>query len=212
MNFSRKYLLIFITFLLLISLSANVYSFNKMTGKNDDNKRNIEKYISQINEKDAEIKELKKQITSSKNTEKTTNLDGENNSSTENIDGEVEQNNELINTAVRFIEYVFNSSPETYVTRKQNAHHYMTDEIIQTLFTSDGTDEVTINLRSTVKDIKVYLSETEDEALVYYSASRELLNVNVEEEKEYYVKLEFKTEDGVRKVSKIHTITVVGGV
>lgn len=206
MNFSAKHWLLGIVGLLLISLAANYYSFSRLGEEGPKDKESVQGYINQLKQKNEEIERLKKEQTRS-------SITVESNNSLPNAKEGAEQKNEIVNAASHFIEYGFNSDPSTYVTRKQNASNYMTDELVETIFASDGVDEEAMNVRTEVNGLQVFIeSDNEEEAVVHYSLSMEILDSGYKEISDNYVKLQFTAEDGQLKVKAIEALNVVGGV
>lgn len=211
---SKKSLYIITLYILITSLLLNVYfiiNTNKLKGKEVSN---AEQSIALIDEKDKKIDELemKLKIETSKNKNETKEI------GTKKKDKEKSKNNksnkELYNASKRFVEYVFNTDAETYSHRKKNAHNYMTDDLIDIVFASDGIAENEIGLNVKVNKIEVFLNEEQNEqkAIVYYNLTREITSINFEEDSDNYVKLTFINENGINKVSEIEAINIRGGV
>lgn len=211
MNSLNKNIFVGVVILLVISISANIYSFNKLNGNSSKDNKQIVEYQKILTEKNIEIAELNEKLMSKKDNKNTQNeLVPDDNSTSENTSN-IEQ--ELKNSASHFIEYAFNSSPSTYVTKKQHAANYMTDELVQTIFSSDGLDETVQNVETKVNKIKVYVEPgEEDECIVYYNLSLKILSSNYEETSDHYVKLKFKTDKNMIRVSEIEAINITGGI
>src|SRR3954447_10286527 len=187
--------------LLVISISANVYSFNKLSNKESEiNKQNT----VLLEKKEDEILSLKDEIFTLNNQLKSQNETSENNNTGNSNETNSEDNllpnssmENLVNTAYRFVDYTYNVNSENYVTAKQNASNYMTDEMIETLFASDGIDDSKFNLTTKVKDIEVYVnSKDEKQAIVNYNVEMDFGN-GYEEKLNQFSLLYFVEENGV---------------
>lgn len=211
MNFSIKNIFILTLVICLISLSANIYSFKKLKNNSQEENKTVENYKRLLEKQRQEILTLndeKKQGSSIKPTKIKNNTQERNDSNHTKI-----KTTELENAATRFIEYAFNSSPETYSLRKKNAHNYMTDSLIKTIFTSDGIDEKSQDIETKAGKITVFSkSNDEKECIVFYNLQMEIISSGYKEENQNYVKLKFKKVDGKLKVATIEPINVVGGV
>lgn len=207
-----------------ISVIANIYSFNKLTKTQTEN--NIDSSSnSLLEEKNLVIKKLESAVSGLENEltvkqkSKDNSLNQENKEpleNTENEDSTLEENEkerDLLNAATRFIEYTYNVNADNYTMLKQNADKYMTEKLASTLFASDGLDEATMNIKTSVKDIKVYVESDETkEAVVHYTFNLEFLNNGYTETNSSYVLLKFKEIDGMIKVSEINAINNLGGI
>ena len=200
MQFTTKSLLILLTFFLVISLAANVYSFtlgdSVDAGAPDESKEMEAQYESKLVEKENKIASLQeelnaKEVVAPAETEET-----------ESATPEPEP--ELINTAQRFIEYAFESDPESYATRKKLALNYMTESLYETLYPADGMDDEQQKIAIEIKEVNVFADgHKENEAIVHYTYNEEILSSGYEEEKEMYAKLAFTVEDTLLKVADI---------
>jgi len=202
--------------LLVISVSANVYSFNKLSNKESEiNKKNT----VLLEKKEDEILSLKDEISTLNNQLKSQNETSENNNTGNSNESNSEANSlpntsmeNLVNTAYRFVDYTYNVNSENYATAKQNASNYMTDELVETLFSSDGIDDSKFKLTTKVKDIEVYLNSKNDkQAIVNYNVEMDFGNGYEEKLNEFNL-LYFVEEDGVYKVKKIEAINNIGGI
>jgi hypothetical protein len=200
---NTKGVLIPVVIICIISIAANFYTFNQLAAAKTENTKVNDILV----EKKAEtIKELGNESNNKNEITQGTDIQ-ENDKSVNN------KQKELINAATHFIEYTYNVSPENYVMLKQNASHYMTDNLIDTLFASDGLDETTSNIKTSVKSRKVFVeSDATNEAIVHYTFDLEYLNNGYKETNSSYVLLKFKEIDGAIKVSELQAITDIGGV
>lgn len=203
MQQTKKGWLVPLLIILAISLAANVYSFTRETEKGGKEKGGTTHYESELVEKKKEIETLRKEL-ETKSTPAPEVAKADTETAVSAPETEVSG---IINTAQRFIEYVFESDPETYVTRKKMALNYMTDSLYETLYSSDGVDEEQQKVAVDIKKVNVFVdSESENEAIVHYVYKEEILASGYEEEKEMYVKLSFEVEDGKLKVAEIEPL------
>lgn len=206
MFFTKKSLIILLVFIVIISVSANVYSFGKRNDVGNDLREKISNYENESKQKDKTIDDLKKQLSS---LEKSKSVDVSNEQNNEKKNDNIQNNHEekLINTAYRFIEYAFDSNPETYVARKKMAKDYMTDDLFETLYSADGIDENKQKIKTEVERINVYLSaENDDEVIVNYVLNEEIPSSGYKETIDKYVTLKFVLKDNHLKVSGINSI------
>ncbi len=203
MQFTTKSLLILLSFFLTISLAINVYSFtieDSMDRGVLDNLKKLEaQYESELVEKEKALAALQKELD-----EKEVAAPAE----TEEVESTAPEagaeSDELINTAQRFIEYAFESDPESYATRKKLALNYMTESLYGTLYPSDGMDQEQQKIAIEINEVNVFAGgQNENEALVHYTYSEEILSSGYEEEKEMYAKLSFIVEGDLLKVAEI---------
>ena len=199
MQFTTKSLLILLSFLLAISLAFNVYSFSKGSGQDVKTESQLAQYESKLVEKENVIASLQegldaKEVAAPVETEEVEQAAPETG---------VEPD-ELINTAQRFIEYAFESDPESYTTRKKLALNYMTENLFETLYPADGMDGEQQKIAIEIKEVNVFADgQNENEAIVHYTYNEEILSSGYEEEKEMYAKLAFTVEGNLLKVADI---------
>ena len=189
MQFTTKSLLILLSFFLVISLAANVYGFTSEDsvdrGALDKSKEMKAQYESELLEKEEALVTLQKELDAKEV-------------------AAPESRAELINTAQRFIEYAFESDPESYATRKKLALNYMTESLYETLYPAAGIDEEQQKIAIEIKKVNVFADgHNENEAIVHYTYNEEILSSGYEEEKEMYAKLAFTVEDNLLKVADI---------
>ena len=214
---NQKSVIILLAILMVFSVSANVYSFNTLSNEESEiNKRNaavLENREKEISELRKEVESLSTQNKESKTEEITLeNSEDQENTETENEQIEIKKISELENAAERFIDYTFNVNEENYATVKSNAENYMTKEMVETLFSSDGLDDAEINLTTTVDKVDVYTAnEDSEQAIVHYEIELDYGN-GYKEKLKPFVLLYFVIEDGKLKVSKLQAINDIGGI
>lgn len=215
MFLTKKGLTYFLSFILVISLIANVYVFVKRNDVSINLKEKVNKYESEMKVKDnelsllsKEISNLQKQKSDISNERENGNETNENTTNNEHFDVD----KEMINTANRFIEYAFDTNPETFVTRKKLAQNYMTDNLLDTLYSSDGVDDDAQKISMEVSKVVVYLdSNHNDEAIIYYVVNEEILTSGYKETVGKYVKLKFIKDGNLIKVSHIEPLSISDG-
>lgn len=199
MTDTRKSLFIPLLIILAISLAANVYSFTKEDEQGAEAAEQVSQYEHELLEKERTIEILQQELDT---TEAPAPAAFENETATAPADTP-----DILNTAHRFVEYAFETDPETYTTRKKMAQNYMTESLYETLYASDGVDEEQQKVAVDIKKVNVYAdSENENEAIVHYIYKEEILTSGYEEEKEMYVKLAFEVEGNQLKVAEIEPL------
>ena len=203
MKFTTNSWPILFCFILIISLVFNIYSFiskdSADSGALNQEKEMEQQYENELVEKEEAIVSLQDELDAK---EGATPIESE----------EVEQSkpeagaepDELINTAQRFIEYAFESNPESYATRKKLALNYMTESLYETLYPADGMDQEQQKIAIEINEVNVFADgQNENEAIVHYTYSEEILSSGYEEKKEMYAKLVFIVEGNLLKVAEI---------
>lgn len=214
MILTKKSLIFFLSFILIISLLANFYSFSNKNQASENLNNEIDKYKQEVIKKNAEIKKLNEEVTEIKES-KIETLKNQTEEQTpdeviEESENSIEDN--YVNAAKKFIEYAFTSDAETYTTRKKLAQNYMTDDLIETLFPSDGVDENKQKLNTNVEQMTVYKNpDNEEEVLVYYVLNEEIKSTGYKETVKKYVKLNLVNEANVIKVSKVESLNMDDG-
>ncbi|KAA0956105.1 hypothetical protein FQ085_14770 [Planococcus sp. ANT_H30] len=203
MQFTNKSLLILLSFLLVISLAVNIYSFTSEysvdRGDLDEQKKAEAQYESELVEKEDTIASLQKELDANEVTAPVEVEEAEQAAPETGAEPD-----ELINTAQRFIEYAFESDPESYATRKKLALNYMTESLYETLYPADGMDQEQQKISIEINEVNVFADgQNENEAIVHYTYSEEILSSGYEEEKEMYAKLLFTVEENLLKVAEI---------
>lgn len=203
MKFTSNSWPILICFILIISLVFNVYSIiskdsadNGALGQEEETEAESEK---ELVEKEEEIASLQEELDA-----KETGVPAESEEVDQSTPEASAETEELINTAQRFIEYAFESDPESYATRKKLALNYMTESLYETLYLADGMDQEQQKIAIDIKEVNVFANgQNENEAIVHYTYSEEIRSSGYEEDKEMYAKLSFTVEGNLLKVAEI---------
>ncbi|MCP3763737.1 hypothetical protein NLX67_15285 [Domibacillus sp. A3M-37] len=213
----KKSLSVILIMVLVISFAANVFSFNKLTSAKEETNKQAkllieekEQEIEKLNDEISSLETEKKSAESNENTEKTeAEVKG---TATENEAEKSGGQKDLLNSAERFIDYIYNVTPDNFAMVKQNADHYMTNEMIKTLFPSDGIDEKGSDLKTSATDIKVFVEgEGDRQAVVSYNFELEFISSGYKEKDSAYVLLDFEHDGGTYKVSKLTPINSMKG-
>lgn len=180
-----------VAIVLVISLCANVYSFKKLASRTDT-------HIDLLEKQAQEIKELKNTIS----TLETVNVATENEVSNEEATSTTAQigneTSDLVNTTKRYLEYAFNVNPD----------NYMTGEMINIIFVSEGVDA---DFSMQIKNIKVYTTdEKTKEVIAYYESEIETYDTTYVEKNYNYVLLKFIEENDTLKIASLTPINVAG--
>lgn len=202
----KKSLSVILIMVLVISMAANFFSFNKLTSAKEETTQQAKLLLE---EKEQEIGKLNDEISSLKK-EKNSAASNKNTEETKEAEKPASPNN-LLNAANHFVDYMYNVSPENFVTVKQNADQYMTDELAETLFPSGGIDEAGSDLRTSADNIKVFGSEEDKQAIVSYDFELEMLSNGHTERDTAYVLFTFEDSGGTYKVSSIEPINNLKG-
>ena len=186
-----KFFIVPVAIVLVISLCANVYSFKKLASRTDT-------HIDLLEKQAQEIKELKNTIS----TLETVNVATENEVSNEEATSTTAQigneTSDLVNTTKRYLEYAFNVNPD----------NYMTGEMINIIFVSEGVDA---DFSMQIKNIKVYTTdEKTKEVIAYYESEIETYDTTYVEKNYNYVLLKFIEENGTLKIASLTPINVAG--
>lgn len=213
----KKGLPVLLMMVLVISLAANFFSFNKLTAAKEETNKQAkqlleekEQQIGKLNDEVSSLKKEKKGAASNGNTEKIEEeIKG---TATENEDEPSGKQKDLLNSAERFIDYIYNVTPVNFAMVKQNANQYMTEEMIQILFPSDGIDEKGSDLKTNATDIKVFVEgEGDKRAIVSYHFEMEFISNGYKEQDSAYVLLDFEHDGGAYKISSITPISHMKG-
>jgi hypothetical protein len=213
----KQGLSVLLIMVLVISLAANFFSFNKLTSAKEETNQQAkllleekEQEIGKLNDEISSLEKEKKDTASNKNTAK---VEGEvKGTATENGAEQSGEQKVLLNSAERFIDYIYNVTPENFAVVKQNADHYMTEEMIKTLFPSNGIDEKGSDLKTSATDIKVFMEgEGDKQAIVSYNFELEFISNGYKEQDSAYVLLDFEHDGGAYKVSKLTPISSMKG-
>lgn len=210
---NKKSIIVILAMIIILSLSANVYSFSKLSNEESEiNKRNG----LALSKKDEEISALKEEMEILKTKKETASINETSDKKEEvepiNEEIEVAEITELENAAERFVDYTFNVNEENYATVKNNAENYMTEEMVATLFASDGISEDEMNLTTTVEEIEVFKTDADEgKAIVQYEINLDYGN-GYKENLKPFVLLYFVSENGKLKVSELQAINDIGGI
>ncbi|WNS78828.1 hypothetical protein RRU94_02465 [Domibacillus sp. DTU_2020_1001157_1_SI_ALB_TIR_016] len=213
----KKGLSVTLIMVLVISVAANFFSFNKLTSAKEETSQKAkllleekEQEIGKLNDEISSLEKEKQSAAGNANTEKVEEeVKG---TATENEAAQSGGQKDLVNSAERFIDYIYNVTPDNFAMVKQNADLYMTDEMIKTLFPSDGIDEKGSDLKTSASDIKVFMEgEGNKQAVVSYNFELEFISSGYKEKDSSYVLLDFEQEGGTYKVSKLTPINSMKG-
>jgi len=145
-------LLITTLIILILSISANFYSFNKLSTQQKEQATAIQ---------DDEL------VTQKPSTSTTKFQDVETEDSTQaNLNDE----KSLKNSAERFLDFSFNVNPDNYVSAKKNAKKYMTNELFEIIFPSDGIDP---DFKMNIDNVQIFTSDRENEVVAIYQSNLE---------------------------------------
>lgn len=153
MKISKTTVLFITTLIILIlSISANFYSFNKLS--------------TQQKEQDAATQD-------NESVTKNTSL-----STTKSQDIEIEDSTQanlnddklLKNSAERFLDFSFNINHDNYVSAKKNAKTYMTNELFEVIFPADGIDP---DFKMSIDNVQIFTSDRENEVVAIYQSNLE---------------------------------------
>ena len=213
----KKGLSVILIMVLVISMAANFFSFNKLTSAEEETNQKAkllleekEQEIGKLNDEISSLNKEKQGAASNENTEK---VEREVKGTTTESEAEKSGGQKgIVNSAERFIDYIYNVTPDNFSMVKQNADNYMTEEMIQTLFPSDGIDEKESDLKTSATDIKVFMEgEGNKQAVVSYNFELEFISSGYKEQESSYVLLDFEQEGGTYKVSKLTPINSMKG-
>ena len=192
MNFTARHLAYLFGVLLLISLAANVFSYQQVTAVTR---------TSEASQTENEIV-TPPESTSSEDT----SVD------TEPVvaSTETERMEELMTQATRFVEYAFTISKDSYTTQKRQAKDVMSEDLAATLFAADGSDVGTFE--TTVRDIEVFPSVSGEDCLVRFEQDLLITETGYEETTQELLALTFESIDGRFVVSEMEDLTPEGGI
>lgn len=151
-NSKLAVLLITTLIILILSISANFYSFNKLSTQQKEQSTAIQ---------DDESVTYK----TSTSTTKSQNVEIED-STQANLNDE----KSLKNSAERFLDFAFNINPDNYVSAKKNAKKYMTNELFEIIFPSDGIDP---DFKMNIDNVQIFTSDRENEVVAIYQSNLE---------------------------------------
>lgn len=151
-NSKLAVLLITTLIILILSISANFYSFNKLSTQQKEQSTAIQDDESVTHK-------------TSTSTTKSQNVEIED-STQANLNDE----KSLKNSAERFLDFSFNINPDNYVSAKKNAKKYMTNELFEIIFPSDGIDP---DFKMNIDNVQIFTSDRENEVVAIYQSNLE---------------------------------------
>lgn len=192
MNFTARHLASLFGVLLLISLAANIFFYQRAAPAAN---------TSNTSETQNESTVPSKSVTSEDTT-----------SDTEPVvaSTETERMKELTTRATRFVEYAFTITKDSYTTQKRQAKDVMSEELVATLFAADGSDVGTFE--TTVRDIEVFPSVSGEDCLVRFEQDLLITETGYEETTQELLALTFESIDGRLVVTEMEDLTSEGGI
>ena len=192
MNFTVRHLAYLFGILLLISLAANIFFYQRAAPTAN---------TSNMRETENESNTPSKSVTS-----------GETSSDTEPVvaSTETERMEELTTRATRFIEYAFTITKDSYTTQKRQAKDVMSDDLAATLFAADGSDVGTFE--TTVRDVEVFPSVSGEDCLVRFEQDLLITETGYAETTQELLALTFESIDGRLVVTEMEDLTPEGGI
>ena len=192
MNFTARHLAYLFGVLLLISLAANIFFYERgAPAANTSNTSEIQN----------ESTVPSKSVTSE-----------ESSSDTEPVvaSTETERMEELTTRATRFVEYAFTITKDSYTTQKRQAKDVMSEELAANLFAADGSDVGTFE--TTVRDIEVFPSVSGEDCLVRFKQELLITETGYEETTQELLVLTFESSDGRLVVTGMEDLAPEGGI
>ncbi|TCI33849.1 hypothetical protein EVJ29_13250 [Exiguobacterium sp. SH4S7] len=192
MNFTTRHLAYLFGVLLLISLAANVFFYQRAAPAASASNTSETQNESNVSSESA--------------TPADTSTD------TERIatSTEIERLQELTTRATRFVEYAFTVTKDSYTTQKRQAKEVMSEELVTTLFAADGSDVGTFE--TTVRDIEAFPSVSGDHCLVRFEQDLLITETGYEETTQELLALTFESIDGRLVVTEMEDLTPEGGI
>lgn len=192
MNFNARHLAYLFGVLLLISIAANIFFYQRVAPATN---------TSNTSETQNESTVTSKSITSE-----------ESSSDTEPVvaSTETERMEELTTRATRFIEYAFTITKDSYTTQKRQAKDVMSEELAANLFAADGSDVGTFE--TTVRDIEVFPSVSGEDYLVRFKQDLLITETGYEETTQELLALTFESINGRLVVTEMEDLTPEGGI
>ncbi|TCI75682.1 hypothetical protein EVJ20_13415 [Exiguobacterium sp. SH0S1] len=192
MNFTGRHLAYLFGVLLLISLAANIFFYQRAApAANTSNTRETQN----------------ESITPSKSV---TSEDAPSDTEPVVASTEKERMEELTTRATRFVEYAFTITRESYTTQKRQAKDVMSEDIEAILFAADGSDVGTFE--TTVRNIEVFPSASEEHCLVRFEQDLVITETGYEETTQELLALTFESIDGRLVVTEMEDLTPEGGI
>ncbi|TCI50336.1 hypothetical protein EVJ30_12865 [Exiguobacterium sp. SH5S13] len=192
MNFTARHLAYLFGVLLLISLAANIFFYQRVAPA---------AHTSNTSETQNESTVPSKSVTSEDMP-----------SDTEPVvaSTETERMEELTTRATRFVEYAFTVTKDSFTTQKRQAKDVMSEELAATLFAADGSDVGTFE--TTVRDIEVFPSASGEDCLVRFEQDLVITETGYEETTQELLALTFESIDGRLVVTAMEDLTPKGGI
>lgn len=196
----NKYILIPMLFLFFLSITLNIYFINTDSPKIDT--ASVKSQTQYIEALETELNTVKETLgTVSKNTNSKTLTS----TSLKDI-------TEIENTAIKFIEHIYNISPENYVEVKASAREFMSKKLAETLFDAPGIDQNNIDFVTEAVDIEVFQHTKDKQAIVRFNVYSKQISNNYEKEEQQIMCLYFKRLNGRLMVEAIEPISDLGEV
>lgn len=192
MNFTARHLAYLFGILLLISLAANIFFYQRAAPA---------AYTSNTRETQNESITPSKSVTSE---------DAPSDTEPVVASKETERMEELTTRATRFVEYAFTITKDSYTTQKRQAKEVMSEELADTLFAADGSDVGTFE--TTVRDIEVFPSASGEGCLVQFEQDLLITETGYEETTQEVLALTFESIDGRLVVTEMEDLTPEGGI
>lgn len=192
MNFTARHLAYLFGVLLFISLTANIFFYQQVTAvTSTSDKRQTES----------------ESVTPS---ESATSADMPADTEPVITSTETERMKELTTQATRFVEYAFTITKDSYTTQKRQAKDVMSEELVTTLFATDGSDVGTFE--TTVRDIEAFPSASGEDCLVRFEQDLLITETGYEETTQELLALTFESIDGRLVVTEMEDLTPEGGL
>ncbi|ERG68087.1 hypothetical protein [Exiguobacterium chiriqhucha] len=192
MNFTARHIAYLFGILLLISIAANVFFYQQVTAVTSTSEASETENESVAPSKSATSEDMP--------------------ADTEPVvaSTETERMEELVTRAMRFIEYAFTITKDSYTTQKRQAKDVMSEELTATLFAADGSDVGTFE--TTVRDIEVFPSVSGEDCLVQFEQHLLITETGYEETTRELLALTFESIKGRLVVTEMEDLTPEGGI
>lgn len=210
MVFTKKYLIYILSIILIFSLIANVYIFTKRENVNADLNNKINSYQEELTEIKNENEVLNERLSLVQDG-KSENENEETEENNESTQKDYDIKSEVENAINRFVEYTFNTNPDNYIDKKKLAKNYMTDNLFEIIFMADGVDEGAQKVKLETGKVEIYVNDMNNEAIVFYSLDKEILQSGYQETVDNYIKLRIVEENNQMKISEIEPLIMPEG-
>lgn len=184
--------------MLVVSFIANVYFFTKGDVEESKPEKINKEYVISLENELASVKETLSSVSKNTKTSITTK-------SLQDLTG-------LEDTAIKFLEHVYNVNPENYGHVKKSARDLMSKELFKTLYGAPGINENKVDYMTEVLDIEVYQHTKEKQAIVKFKIYSKQLTNSFETEEQHTMCLYFKTQNGKLIVEAIEPLSDMGAV